>query len=96
MGWGWAGRKELAAGNKKPLLLNRDLAQAYRQLAVLGWLWSPFPAGQRDQRPRPLCQGLLGLWVWSPWWGRGRLQERAMDLGSFLQQSQRQGVFIPS
>lgn len=39
-GWGrgWADQKELVNGNKKPLLLSRDLAQAHCQLAVLGWL----------------------------------------------------------
>lgn len=43
--------EELVAGNKKPLLLNRDLAQAHCQLAVLGW-----PTDTRAGREMPtLC-----------------------------------------
>ena len=34
---------------------------------------SPFLAGQMDRRTLPLCQGPLGLWVCSQWWGGGRL-----------------------
>ena len=88
---GWAGQKELAAGNKKPLLLNRHLAQSHCQLTVLRWLCL---------LPQ-LVRGTKGLFPRAPWdFGcghsgdlqerggeRGHLQERAMDFGPSLQQS---------
>lgn len=52
------GRSEgLVAGNKKPLVLNRDLAQDHGQLAVLEWL--------PDTGPGEKCQPFVSLLSWS-------------------------------